>query len=92
MNIEIAQLEWDQFNSNHIREHKVNEEEILEACRNQIDTLDSYGRRKMLFGKTDQGRYLTIILANTKLKNQYYVVTARDISRKERKYVQTKEK
>jgi len=65
--------------------------EAQEACMNEIAVLSGYADRQMLFGKTNAGRYLTVILAR-KLNNKYYVVTARDTSRKERRYVYEQEK
>lgn len=66
-------------------------DEVEDACENQIDVLSGYGGRQMLFGKTSKGRYITVILMQ-KIDNNYYVVTARDTSKKERRYVHDKEK
>jgi uncharacterized DUF497 family protein len=90
MEIELSELQWDKFNVEHIAQHDVSVSEIQEACTNQIDVLSGYDGRQMLFGKTNSGRYVTVILAR-KTKNIYYVVTARDTSKKERRYVYDQE-
>jgi uncharacterized DUF497 family protein len=89
MEIEIAELQWDDFNAEHVACHSVSVNEVREACLNQIDVLSGHSNRNMLFGRTNNGRYLTVILVR-KLKNIYYVVTARDTSKKERKHVYAK--
>ncbi|MBP9702529.1 BrnT family toxin [Candidatus Woesebacteria bacterium] len=86
MELELTSLIWDEFNITHITKHGVSVEEVEAACRNQLHVLTSYNNRQMLFGVTNKSRYLTIILEKN-YSNHYYVVTARDISRKERKYV-----
>jgi len=91
MEVELSELQWDEFNVSHIEKHGVTITEIQEACLNQIDVLSGYDGRQMLFGKTSNERYITVILA-IKKKNIYYVVTARDTSKKERRYVYEQEK
>lgn len=90
MEIEIGELQWDDFNTRHIGKHGISVSEIEETCLNKIDVLSGYGSRQMLFGKTNKGRYVTVILMR-KVKNIYYVVTARDTSKKERRYVYDQE-
>lgn len=89
--IVIDQLEWDDYNSHHINKHAVSMIEVQESCVNQITVLSGYSGRQMLFGKTNSGRYVTVILAK-QVNNIYYVVTARDTSKKERRYVYDQEK
>ena len=91
MEIELSELQWDEFNVEHIAKHDVSIVETQEACQNRIDVLSGYNGRQMLFGKTNKGRYVTVILAR-KFDNTYYVVTARDTSKKERRYVYEQEK
>lgn len=90
MEIELSELQWDDFNVSHIAKHGVSVSEVEEACKNQIDVLSGYDGREMLFGKTNHGRYMTVILTR-KCNQTYYVVTARDTSKKERRYVYDQE-
>lgn len=88
--MELDELVWDDFNSEHISKHNVTRIEVEEACRNQLFVLASYKGRKMLFGKTSAGRRLTIILSPEVGKGKYYVVTTRDSSKKERRLTDEK--
>ncbi len=84
MEIEIADLQWDDFNIKHIARHGVSTSEVQEACHNCIYVDQTYADRYLLVGQTKQQRFLSIVLSKlTKIK--YYVVTARDSSRGERK-------
>ena len=84
MEIELAELQWDDFNVSHIEKHSVAVIEVEEACRNKIYIDATYGGRYLLVGETSKGRLISVVLVNTgRLK--YYAVTARDSSRGERK-------
>ncbi len=89
-NIEIDELLWEERNEIHISRHAVGREEVEEACERQVDVVAGKYDRYMLFGKTKEKRYLTVILARVAGKT-YYVVTARDSSRKEKRYAKEKE-
>jgi uncharacterized DUF497 family protein len=80
----VKQLIWNNWNIKHIKKHKVSVIEIKEACQSGGRTLETYKKRIIVFGKTKKGRSLTIVLSPIE-KNKYYVVSARDISRKERR-------
>jgi len=84
--IEIKRLVWDDWNVEHIRKHKVSVGEVEEACKRRRKTLKSYQKRLLVFGQTKEKRFLTIVLA-PEGKGKYYVVTARNISRKERRFL-----
>jgi uncharacterized DUF497 family protein len=87
--IVIDELIWDEWNINHIKKHNVKSNEVEEACDNLIEVFESYNNRLIILGKTDKKRILAIIMAQID-KNSYYVVTARDASRKERKLYEHK--
>ena len=84
--ITIEELIWDEWNVNHVSKHSVAIVEIEQACKNQLKAYVSYSNRVIVIGETITARLLTIVLAESlEVKNSYYVVTARDISSKERK-------
>jgi len=87
--MELKELVWDDFNSKHILKHKVSKTETKEACNNQKLVLSVKNERLLLIGKTSKGRTLSIVLGKVK-SNKYYVITARDSSRKERKLINDK--
>lgn len=58
--------------------------EVEEAYRGEIIESKSYLGRKIIFGKTRRGRRLTIVISPG-IKNRSYVVSARDMSKKEKR-------
>ena len=84
MEIKLSELQWDTFNTIHIVKHNVSKLEVIQACNNKIYTDKTYGDRYLLVGMTKSGRYISVVLASFGI-NKYYVVTARDSSKGERK-------
>lgn len=85
--IEIEQLLWDSFNSQHILKHGLSKAEVEEVCfSNPISSISAHTQRLRVIGRTAQGKVVTIILAHKGAKT-YYVLTARPASRKERDYL-----
>ena len=80
--MELKELFWDDFNSKHILKHGVNKTEVEQACKKQKLVLRVRDNRLLLIGKTKDKRILSIVLAKV-FETKYYVVTARDSSRKE---------
>jgi len=79
----IKELVWDAWNITHIVRHNIEPEEVEEVC--QSKNLFNKWKNKLyrIIGQTEQGRYLTIYLASR--EKDYYSVTARDSTDKERK-------
>lgn len=84
-------LVWDEWNKEHIKKHKVSVSEVKQACKNEIVTKQSYLNRQMILGVTKNKRLLTVFLSFEKQK-EGYVVSARDMSLKERKVYYEKTK
>ena len=76
-------LIWNDWNRNHIKKHKVTVNEIEEVYRSKTIKAPSYLGRNMIFGKTKRGRFLTIVISYD-YQRKPYVVSARDMSKKER--------
>jgi uncharacterized DUF497 family protein len=89
--INANNLIWDTFNTDHIRKHSVSMQEIVEACGHIVHTEKTKKDRFLMVGITDKKRILSMVLAN-KDENQFYLVTARDASKKERKIYAQKHK
>ena len=77
-------LVWDVWNRQHIKKHNVTEEETREAYKNEIGRSLSYANRQAIYGITKKDRFITIIVSFEK-QNKPYVVSARDMSSKERR-------
>ena len=82
--IKIRELVWDKWNINHIKKHNVTKDEIKELCKGKHKRQPAYGKRYFKLGRIKSGRALTIILAREK-PGKYYMVTTRDMSKKERR-------
>ena len=82
---------WDEWNENHISKHEVTKKEVKEASNSKTIITESYLGRKLIFGKTKKGRLLTVVVSFEKQKEPY-VVSARDMSKKERRIYYEKTK
>ncbi len=89
MELELDELVWDGFNSKHITKHEVTQEEVAEACQNRWDVSEAKHGRLLLVGKTNSGRWISVVLAD-KGNGAYYPVTARDSDKKERRQANEK--
>ena len=83
MELKLSKLVWDEFNTAHIAKHHVTVDEVEEACQTYIYIDETYGHRYLLVGKSKAGRLISVVLS--KKLTGYYIVTARDSSRGERK-------
>ena len=82
--IKIKQLIWDKRNVKHIAKHNASVNEIEAVCQSAIKTLKTHKGRLIVLGKTKKNRLLTVVLT-PEAKGKYYPVTARDMSKKERR-------
>lgn len=90
--MEICELIWDEFNVDHIAHHSVQWYEVEEVIQGRVRMKKGRGeRRYYIYGQTESGRYLTII-ADDKGHGAFYVVTARDMTRQERRFYREKGK
>ncbi len=80
----LPKLVWDKWNKEHIKKHKVMKIEVEEAYAHLVGTSDSYLKRTALFGVTKKNRAITIAVSYAKQKGPY-PVSARDMSKKERR-------
>lgn len=87
---DLLEFEWDQGNreKNFIK-HGVTNKEAEEAVTNKLPFIfpdeghSGIEKRYALYGKTDQGRRLSIVF--TIRKEKVRIITARDMSKKERR-------
>lgn len=86
----IKKLIWDAYNIEHIKKHNVTILEIETIARNLIAHERAKEGRYAVFGRVGS-RILTIIIRRER-QSVYYLVTARDSAKRERKKVYEKEK
>jgi len=83
MEITIEQLIWDEWNRQHIKKHNLIPEEVeLALIDNFCISLPGHSNRWRILGRS--GKRLITTVVQKKSGNKYYVVTARDMSKKER--------
>ncbi|MDO8487191.1 MAG: hypothetical protein Q7S45_02785 [Candidatus Curtissbacteria bacterium] len=80
--ISIHKLVWDWWNIAHIARHSVTAEEVEQVCH--IDPVVQKGKkgRLLVFGPTETGRILAVILDQEEEKGVYYPITAYKASKK----------
>lgn len=84
MVIKISNFHWDESNVSHIARHNITPDEVEEAF---LDAIHRKGRegRLLSYGKTDAGRYIFIV-AVLSGGSVLRVITARDMTKSERRY------
>lgn len=80
----IAQLLWDEWNTEHIARHGVTPSDVEEVCSGEPIARETYGGRLMVIGPNRADNLLAAILA-PRGNDVYYVVTARPAAKKERR-------
>ncbi len=79
-------LIWDDFNRDHLNKHSVSVKEAEEACHNILGKFPAKNDRFLLIGKTKNNLVISMIAAIKGAKS-IYIVTARDISKNEKKHI-----
>ena len=87
--ITIEKIVWNKWNEEHIKKHSVSTDEVENVVHNLIAYKQGYNGRYILIGRSNN-RLISVIVSRKTAKT-YYVVTARDSDKKERKIVYDKE-
>ncbi len=85
VSIKSSELIWDDWNSEHIKKHEVTKAEVNRALSQKVKARKGKQGRLIVFGKTKTGRMLALVIK--KRNKGYYIFSARDASRNERKYL-----
>ncbi len=80
---------WDSYNIEHIKKHNVRKEEVVVCIRNLVYHRRAHSGRYLSVGRSGK-RIITVILRWQKLST-YYLITARDANKKERRDLYEKE-
>lgn len=86
----VKKLIWDEWNIEHIKKHNVVKGEAEDVSKNMLAHKIGKKGRYIAIGRSGS-RLLSLVL-NRKSTGVYYVVTARDASKKERSEIYEKEK
>ncbi len=85
--MKIEKISWDQETVDHISEHSVTPEEVEQVLFNEWEApVIMRGRegRYIAYGRTNGGRPLFIVWVSRYRRTK--IITARDMSRKERQF------
>ena len=86
----INTLIWDDWNIEHIARHNVTPEEVENALADENAVyLKAKQGRVMVLGRAGK-RLLATVLNQQETPEEFYVITARDMSKKERAYYRAK--
>ena len=90
-NVEFSDLIWDEYNQEHIVKHCVSIVEIEEVLQDpSAKEAEAHSGRFLKLGRSGK-RLLTIVLTKED-EEKFYVVTARDMSKNERRFYRNDEK
>ena len=82
--MKVQYFDWDEVNEDHIARHGVDTDEVEEVFIRRHRLYRSREGRYVVLGQSMGGRYLMIVLEQ-KEHGEIRVVTARDMSEKERR-------
>ena len=82
--MKIIQFDWDDRNIDHIARHNITPDEAEETFLNALFRKGREGRL-LVYGVTDPGRYI-FMAAALKPGGIVRVITARDMTKSERRY------
>ena len=84
----VEDVIWDENNLEHIAYHSVKPAEVEQVLWDDPWFEKRRGRQRyQVFGQTDSGRYLLVIL-DREYSSIFYVVTARDMTQAEKRHYQ----
>ncbi len=84
----VRKLLWDDWNIEHIWNHKVITDEVEQVCKSKCFITRSREGKYRVVGQTDNGRYLMIV--GIFKENGFYIITARDADKNEIKQYKRK--
>jgi len=82
--MKIRRLIWDDWNEEHVLKHGVTTGEVEEVCYSKHYAIKSGKNKMAIWGQTEDGRYLLVVLG-VREYGDYYPVTSRDMEDRERK-------
>jgi uncharacterized DUF497 family protein len=86
MDIIVDELIIEEDRGKHIAKHKVTIKEVMQIIEGDYVYIQGKENRRLLIGKTNKRRFLTIVVGERNKKNTYGLVTARPASREERSF------
>ena len=82
--VRVNRLIWDEWNLNHIAKHGVSRKDVEEAVNDNRAVVWKHKGRYVMIASA-YGRILFIVLESVQERDVYYVVTARDATKSEKR-------
>lgn len=77
-------FEWDEWNIDHIAQHDVEPDEVEEVFEDFHIIRKTRQGRRIAYGQTLDGRYLFVVFVYR--NSRIYTITARDMTRQEKRF------
>jgi len=88
--IVVRELVWDEYNSEHIKKHRVVKDEVEHVARDMVTHQKAKQGRYLIIGRV--GSRIISVVISRKGAGIYYPVIARDANKLERRILYEKEK
>ena len=91
--MKIERISWDQETADHISNHSVSPEKVEEMLFNNVTSpiiMRGKEGKYLAYGKTNGGRLLLVVWAARYRKTK--IITARDMSKKEKQFYKRRKK
>ena len=88
MAVIVETLVVDEHRVAHVARHDITVDEVREVVSGDYVYIQGHQDRWLLIGKTDDGRFLTVVVGEREQANTYGLVTARPARREERRLYQ----
>lgn len=85
----VRKIIWNEYNLEHIKKHGVSKQEVEETGKNFLYHRRTHTSRYLAIGRVGF-RIITLVIKRESV-GEYYLVTARDSSKKERRDLYAKE-
>ncbi|MBI2039606.1 BrnT family toxin [Candidatus Microgenomates bacterium] len=82
--MKIRNLIWDEWNIEHVGKHGVSQDEVEEVCSSKHFAIKSGKTKMAVWGRTEGGRYLLVIVGVRGFYD-YYPVSAREMDDREKR-------
>lgn len=81
--MKIRKLVWNEWNEEHILKHGVSKQEVEEVCFSKHFAIKSGRSKVAVWGQTENGRYILVILG-ARDYNDYYPISTREMDNREK--------
>lgn len=82
--MKVLELQWDESNVEHIGRHGIAPSEVEDVCFGEHVAIRGEHHRYVLYGQTDDGRYLKVVLQRQQ-GNVFRPITAFEMTERQKR-------